>query len=457
MNKLIFSYLSYKIWQVLPIGKVRIIPFFRLQSAVRMKARLLAVLLITCPLAAHAQSGELQRLYVKAIEAQQQGDNARFYDLILQAHAIHPYHQGILYQAGIAAALNNKKEEAIRYLKEAILIQADFTLYIPELQSLKQEPAFQQLLQLQKDASRPIVQSDTAFILKDRSLHPESITSEAKEGVFYLGSIHKRKIVKVDHGKVQELTQEGQDGLGSVFGIKTDKKNGVLWVSTSPMQEMKNFNALLPSAVFKYDLKTGRLLKKFLPENPALELVLGDLTLSPSGEVYTSDSKNNLIFRVNESTGKLEQVYSSEEFSNIQGITFSDNGQYLFIADYIKGIFRLEVATFHLILLPRSIDASLKGIDGLTFYNNSLIAIQNGVKPMRVTRYILNKEMDRLISFSILDRGHPAFGEPTSGCVSQDAFYYVANSQWNGYTEDHQIKPEGSLQDIVILKQSLDR
>jgi hypothetical protein len=73
---------------------------------------------------------------------------------------------------------------------------------------------------------------------------------------------------------------------------------------------------------------------------------------------------------------------------------------------------------------------------------------------MRVTRYTLNPGRDKLISYAIIDRKHPAFNEPTLGCVYRDTFYYVANSQWSGY-RDQKIKPVDELQDIVILKAKL--
>jgi len=220
---------------------------------------------------------------------------------------------------------------------------------------------------------------------------------------------------------------------------------------------MENYNALQPSAVFKYDLRTGKLIKKFEPENPSLQLILGELTINTKGDVYTSDSKNNLIFKVNESTGKLEQFYSSDEFWNIQGITFSDDGNYLFIADYVRGIFRLSIDDMKLIQLTKDFDLSLKAVDGLSYYNNSLIAIQNFIKPMRVTQYRLNKEQDKLISATIIDQAHPAFNEPTLGSVYDNTFYYVANSQWSGYDKEHNIKPDKDLQDIVVLKVDLKK
>lgn len=398
-----------------------------------------------------AQSGELQRLYAEAMEAREKGDIGKYYNDIMKAHEIHPYHQGILYQAGIAAVMNNKKSEALKFLKEAILIQSDFVIDIPELNSLKGTKEFEELKTIKSNASLVIINSDTAAIIKDRTLHIEGVAI-ASENIFYCGSIHKRKIVKIENGVVKDFTRSAQDGMCSVFGIKVDTKKKVLWASSSPMEEMENYNAMLPSAVFKYDLTSGKLLQKFLPENPSLQLVLGDLILGKKGEVYVSDSKSNLIFKVNETNGKLEQFFSSDDFWNVQGITLSDDNQYLFIADYIKGLFRLDLEKMELIQLTKKFDLTLKAIDGLSFYQNTLIAIQNYIKPMRVTQYSLNKEKDELTAYQIIDQNHPAFNEPTLGCVYDNTFYYVANSQWDAYDKDHNLKPVGELQDIVILK-----
>lgn len=420
-----------------------------------MKHIFIVIYFLIALTAAHAQSGDLQQFYTQAMEAHSQGNAAKFYEYILKAHDIHPYHQGILYQAGIAAALNNKKTEAINFLKEALLIQSDFVIDIPELSSLKDTKEFAELKEIKNNASKVIIGSDTALVIKDRSLHLESITASEKE--FYGGSIHKRKIIKVENGMVSDFTKEGQDGLTSVFGVKVDEKRKVLWASSSPVEQMEQYNALTPSAVFKYDLKTAKLITKYEPEDSTLQLVLGELAMDKKGNIFASDSKSNLIFKANESTGKLEQFYSSEEFWNLQGITFSEDGDYLFIADYIKGIFRLSLKDMRLILLTKNIDLSLKGIDGLYFYDNSLIAIQNGINPMRVTRYQLNPGQDKLMSYTILDQRHPAFNEPTLASIHNNTLYYVANSQWSGYDKEHKIKPDNSLQDIVVLKVELKK
>jgi len=65
--------------------------------------------------------------------------------------------------------------------------------------------------------------------------------------------------------------------------------------------------------------------------------------------------------------------------------------------------------------------------------------------------------MDKLTSMVVIDNNHPAFNEPTNGCLIGDVLYYVANSQWSGYDDSHAIKPVDQLQDIVILKADLTR
>lgn len=420
-----------------------------------MKQRLFFFFFICLTLTAGAQQN-LQYYYAQAREAYKVGDHTKFYDQIVQANTLHPYHQGIQYYRGIAAALTNRPEESIQFLREAVLVNATFDLTLKDLQVLSGQQGFKALKILQSQLQQPILHADTAFIMNDRSLHLETIAAGEKEGVYYVSSIHKRKVLKVDKGgNTTEFTRTGQDGMTAVLGIKVDKKKKLLWACSSPMPEMENFDTLSASAVFKYDLNSGKLLERYASQPSPKGSVFGDLIINKKGEVFISDTQNNIVFKVNESTHALETYFTSAEFWNIQGITFSGDERFLFIADYIKGIFRLNTQTKELIQIAREPLVSLKSVDGLVWYQNSLIAIQNGVVPMRVTRYFLSPELDTITRYEIIDRGHPAFNEPTNGCIIGNTFYYVANSQWGGYDDKHQLKPVEQLQDIVILKADL--
>ncbi len=403
------------------------------------------------------QAQELQRSYSEAMAAYKTKDYPQFYEKIKEANKLHPYHQGVLYQVGIAAALTGKKAEAIQNLKKAILINTDFKLEgIADFNSIKDSQEFKKLLALQKEWQSSVAHSEIAFTIKDRSLHTEGIEYDAAHKTFYLGSIHKRKVVKVtEGGKVTDFCPSAFEGMTSIFGIKADTKRNILWVCSSPMEEMENYDSTARSAVFQFELSSGKLLHKYQSALNSKNGVYGDLILSKKGNVFVSDSKNNDIFTINEKTNQIEPYYSSPEFWNIQGMAFSPDEKFLFIADYVKGIYRLNIKTRELIEVKTDADVSLKGIDGIYFYDNSLIAIQNGVTPLRSTQYFLNKDLDQITSFEIIDRKHPTFDEPTLGVIDGKTFYYIANSQWDGYDDKHQIKPDDQLQDIVVLKAQL--
>ena len=418
------------------------------------------IILYSCfTLLASGQNKDLQFYYNQAKEAYKAKAYPKFYEMIQEAHQLHPYHQGILYQLGMAAALTGHTEEALTQLKKAILIDASFRLEgLADFNAIKDTPGFQALLDLQKEYQRPLVHSDTAFIMRDRSLHTEGIDYDPAHDVFYLGSIHKRKIVKVTpQGLATDFCMEGLEGMTSIFGIKVDGKRNVLWACSSPMAEMQNFDSTAKSSVFKFDLASGKLLAKFQLPVWGRDGVFGDLVLNANGEVFVSDGQTNTIFKVNEKNQQLEPYFTSPDFWNLQGLSFCDHDQYLFIADYVKGIFRLDTKTKVLIEIKCDLDVSLKGIDGLNYYHQSLIAIQNGVSPARVIRYFLGPSQNHIARFKILDRKHPAFNEPTMGVIVGSTFYYIGNSQWSGYDANHHIKPDDQLQEIVILKSKLIR
>lgn len=402
-----------------------------------------------------AQPKGIQTLFEQAKEAYSSHDYETFRSKLFEANTLHPYHQTILYQLGIACALTNQPEESIHYLQRAIQIDARYKLDIPDLNSLIGRKDYAELRSLQIQLREPIIQSDTAFVLKDRTLHIECLDLDPGSKQFYLGSIYQNKIIKVDSGgNVSDFISSGYEGMTSVFGVKVDKRRNVLWVCSSPTLQMKTKTSSDRSYVFQFDLKDGRLLKKYAPEGSYTEHSFGDLCLTARGDVYVSDSKNNLIYRVNENSETLELFYESEEFWNIQGLTTTDNGQYLYISDYIKGLYRLNLMDKKLVKLSFPWDHDIKGVDGLTFYKNRLIAIQNGIQPNQVVHYFLSPSGIDITKYKIYDRDHPAFNEPTNGCLDGNQFYYVATSQWSGYENNVQ-KPVSELQDIVILKSHL--
>ncbi len=396
-------------------------------------------------------------VYAKAREDYKNKEYKNFYTDAMNALRLRPTHQGVLYYAGIASALNSKPDDAVSFLKKSILTDSRYDLTNPDLVSLKDRTDFKNVVKLQKELDTPVIHSDTAFIVNDRQLHVEGIAYNPDTKTFYLGSIHQRKIVKADlNGTTTDFIKDQPREMASIFGIKLEAKRKFLWACSSALEETKDYDPSIPSKVYKYDLR-GTLIKSYDPPSDVTAAIFGDLVISNKDEVYVSDSKNNIILKVNESTGKLDSFFESSEFGNIQGITFSEGNSVMFISDYLGSIFKLEMKAKRLTKIACLLDVSLKGIDGLNFYKGTLIGIQNGVAPLRVVQFILNKEYTSIINFRTIDRNHPAFNEPTLGTIDNNTLYYIANSQWSGYDDDHKIKPADQLQDIVILKVDLEK
>ena len=116
-----------------------------------MRQHVVSLFLILTSTVGFSQTEELQSVYSQARAAYTAKNYDAFYTLIKKANEIHPYHQGVLYQCGIAASLINKKQEALAYLKKAILINNDYDLSHPDLITLKTEQEYVLLLQLQQD------------------------------------------------------------------------------------------------------------------------------------------------------------------------------------------------------------------------------------------------------------------------------------------------------------------
>ena len=393
-----------------------------------------------------------QHFYSEAKKALDEKRYPEFYTLIKKANELHPYHQTILWYAGVAAAVNDKPDESIAFLTKAININTGYDLDDPDLDTIRELPAFQQLIRLKEKLSLAVIHSDTGYVIQDRQLHLECVAFDPTDKTLYGGSIHKRKIIKINcEGVVSDFTQAEQYGMGSIFGLRVDVKNRILWACSSAIPEMQHYDSTLAPGLFQFDIKTGMMVKTYRPLDTLRNHIFGDLVLDSKGIPYVSDSRNNVIYKYDHKHGELRPYFSSKEFWSIQGLCFSADDNQLYIADYVKGIFMLDVKIMKLSKVNAQYDLSLKGTDGILFYKNSLITIQNGVQPNRVVRHYLDASGSSLTRYEYIDNAHPAFGEPTIGSLNDNNLFYVANSQWSVY-ENGKIKDPAELHPIVILK-----
>lgn len=383
-------------------------------------------------------------------------DHAEFLSQMEVANKARPNHPRLIYNQAVAYALNGRTNEALASLDRLTKMGLAFDLEKDEaLKSLAADDRFKKVLIANAGNRAPKNVSTRAFEIADKTLIAESVAYDPKSRAFFVGSVHRRKIVRVDaKGSTRDFSLES-DGLWSVLGMKIDTLRGHLWAATAAFPQMHGFAAddKGRSGIFKYDLRSGKLLKEYLL--PAGENhVLGDLVIDAAGNVLATDSVSPNIYRVDTAKDEIAVLLSSDLFVSLQGIAFGFDENELFVADYSKGIFRIDLRTKRIQQMKPDENATLLGIDGLYYYRGRLIAIQNGVSPHRVAEFRLNGE--RIDSQRVIEANHADFMEPTLGVLVKDDFYFVANSQWPLVNEKAELQTE-KLRDPIVLRIDLKK
>src|SRR5687768_18581541 len=93
--------------------------------------KIIVLLSICCSLSFIGAAQTAQHFYSEAKKAEEAKQYDQFCSLIMKAYELHPYNQNILWNAGIAAVLNNKTEQAIDFFSRAINISATYNLDDP--------------------------------------------------------------------------------------------------------------------------------------------------------------------------------------------------------------------------------------------------------------------------------------------------------------------------------------
>jgi sugar lactone lactonase YvrE len=385
-------------------------------------------------------------------------DYAEFLENMKRADQLRPNHARILYNLADAYALNGKQDEALTILERLAAMDLFFAIEKDDdFKTLFGSPRFKTIQNEFALNQKAVNRSRKAFTIPQKDLITEGIAYDSATKRFFVSSIHKRKIVVVDErGKVSDFSLSS-DGLWSVSGMRVDDARKILWVTTTALaitlpDSQKTDDG--KSGVFKYDLRSGKLLKKYILSNIDGKHALGDLLISKNGDVFASDSRSPNIYRIESKRGELEIFLTSDNFASLQGLAFSTDEKLLFAADYSKGVFRIEMASKKISQIGTDANTNPIGIDGLYFHQGNLIAIQNGFRPFRVARFTLNKDFSAVTKSETLEANHIDIEEPTLGVIVGKDFFYIANSQQSLIGKDGKLA-EDKLKEPVVLRLKL--
>jgi REP element-mobilizing transposase RayT len=420
-----------------------------------MKLFLVSIFMIITAIYAQEKQVLFQTNYKQAMESYQLNKFSDFIYFLNKADSIRPNSYNVKYNLAAGLSKTNQLEKSFEKLKETLLLQAKFTFwqdsdFINIQNSIYKEKleSYYQNLKLEKKLS------SISFTLKDKSIHPEGMAYDPNSKRYFFASIQKRTVIEIEKDKQNDQFLKLKEPVYAVLAVKIDFKNNNLWLASSAIPEMSGFTADLKgkSVIVKCNLKTGEELERF---NLDGNHVFGDLIISASGDVYISDSGETHLYWIKKNTKKIELFLTINQAWNLQGLTFDKNEKNIFIADYIAGIFKINLLTKTIQKIMSEKIENERGLDGIYYFNGSILALQNGTSPKRVRKYQLNSEENKITKHIIYEQNNPNLNEPTQGLIYLNEFYYIGNSPWAAYDEKGQFNLE-SVNETIIYKVRID-
>ena len=318
--------------------------------------------------------------------------------------------------------------EALRLLKECLALREGFDpAGSPNLGVLKGSKEFDDLVASVHRDFPAVGQARLAFLTEEKDLVPEGLAYDAKQNVYYLSSLNRRKIVKIDaEGRVSDFVPAGRDDLLPVLGIRLDPGDGTVW--TNSWSEGRGRSALL-----HFDA-SGKLLGRYALADEAKH-GFNDLVVSKNGDVILTDSVSNQVFRFDRRARTFTPLSAHRPLSAPNGIALTDDERQLYVADDF-GVVRVDLANGSSSDVLPGARSTLAGIDGLYWHKESLIAVQNAIGSPRIVAFRLSKDGSRVTQTTVLENRTAFTASPTTGAIRGNDFYFIANSQIDNLNGD---------------------
>ncbi|MEU5151688.1 SMP-30/gluconolactonase/LRE family protein [Streptomyces yangpuensis] len=287
----------------------------------------------------------------------------------------------------------------------------------------------------------------TAFSLPGAKVYPEGIAADPRTHTVYVGSYADGTVYRARPGRseAEVFLPAGTDGRRTANGLRVDAR-GRLWVTDST------------KGVAVYDTVTGTRLAHFEVASGTSARFVNDLTITPDGTAYLTDSIRGVIYRVTprqlaSGSGVLTEAFDltpalhprpAGGFS-LNGITSDRTGRYLLTVDMPTGdLYRVDLRTGAVRRVTLT-GGDMKAADGLDLApdgtlrvahntTNTLTRWQLGADGTRarLTRTITDPSLQipttlarvpgrTLVVRSQFDKGgpmHPGEGTPTTFTVA---------------------------------------
>lgn len=292
-----------------------------------------------------------------------------------------------------------------------------------------------------------------AYRVTEKDIIPEGITYSSVTNSFYISSIKKTKIIEIN-----AETGNFKDFIPSNFldysflGIITDDANEQLWACGN-----KTRNGIRYSSISKLDINNGNLLKSYITTDTVKQMY-NDLAFDNDKNVYFTNSNEKNIYKIDHIEDSISLFYEGDEIRHPNGITISSDNKYLYVASNNNGIRIIEIKT-QKVVNEVNLTISSKGLDGLKYYKNSLIGINNAVEKYsdtKICQYFLDESGTKITGMKIIDQDNPYFKIPTTFVIVKDELFCLATSHLANINSNYEIIDPEASKEVLILKYKLD-
>ena len=209
--------------------------------------------------------------------------------IIEKVQPLVPDRGAVLYFLSTAKQHLGETREALSLLKECLALREGFDPSgDPAFLGLKGTKEFDELVEKVHRDFPPVAAARLAFVTEEKDLIPEGLAYDEKQNFYYVSSLNRKKIVKIDsEGRASDFVPADRYSLLPVLGIRLDPVDGTVWVDT--------FEDPGRTELLHFD-SAGKLLGRYAPKDSAKH-GFNDLVLRRNGEVITTDSLNNQVLR----------------------------------------------------------------------------------------------------------------------------------------------------------------
>jgi DNA-binding beta-propeller fold protein YncE len=176
--------------------------------------------------------------------------------------------------------------------------------------------------------------------------------------------------------------------------------------------------------------------------------LFNDLVLRGVQEIYLTDSLANKTYRFDRKSHSFAEATLCRAVYYPNGIALSDDGNVLYVADAF-GIVQLDLrnnSSHELVPGPAN---TVSGADGLYWYRNSLIAIQNSLGSSRVAQFHLSPDGIKVTTTTVVEYRSALVTLPTTGAILGSKFYFMSNTQVDNFKAERIVDPS-KLEPIQI-------